>query len=139
MNFPASLKNICRLACIFAASTGLLIQPLRADVVELINGDHYRGTVISMTQSTVDFQSEVQGRVKLPREKVATITLHESAARPSANVTTPPAGAVPSAPSAANAAPGNQADAVVQQMRQQGIDPKLIDQVQEQIFGKASP
>ena len=41
--------------------------------------------------------------------------------------------------STSSVAPGSQANAVIQQLRQQGVDPKLIDQVQEQIFGKASP
>ena len=103
-----------------------------------------------MTQSNMEFLSEIQGRVKLPRDKIAQITLHEVVVK-SVTVTKPigsPAGApvaasdVPAAtaaPAPANAAPVSQTDAVIQQMRQQGVDSKLIDQVQEQIFGKSSP
>lgn len=141
MIFPAP-NRICSFLCLFfTTAAGLLILPLRADVLELTNGDHYRGTVLSMSQTTVDFQSEVQGRLRLPRAKVASITFHDLAApKPSSDAATPPpAGTAPSAAPATNAPSNNQADAVIQQMRQQGIDPKLINQVQEQIFGKASP
>ncbi len=135
---------------------GLFGTCARADMIELTNGDHYRGTVISMTQSNMEFLSEIQGRVKLPRDKIAQITLHEVVAK-SVSVTKPagsPASApvtVSGAPDASAAAlpqmllpqnaaaPVSQTDAVIQQMRQQGVDPKLIDQVQEQIFGKSSP
>lgn len=124
------------------ALTAGFAPPAKADLIVLTNGDQYRGTVIAMTATNVEFMSEVQGRVKLPRDKIAQITLREVAAKPvvaakpaaapvagslilSGSTTTPPANA--------------SASAVVQQMRQQGVDPKLIDQVQEQIFGKASP
>ncbi len=126
-------------------STLLLAVCAKADMIELTNGDHYRGTVISMTQSNVEFLSEIQGRVKLPRDKIAQITLHEVVAKPvvvtkpAVAPATSPAGAALIVSGAPTAAPGSQADAVVQQMRQQGVDPKLIDQVQEQIFGKSSP
>src|SRR5579863_4420390 len=62
-----------RFSLIVAACT----SAARADMIELVNGDHYRGFVIGMTASNVDFLSEIQGRVKLPRDKVAQITLHD--------------------------------------------------------------
>ena len=130
--------------------------PLKADTVELINGDHYRGKVMGMDSNTIDFVSEIQGRVHLPRNKVAQITFHEVTARPVAGTnSTAPAAAAPlimygtnnlyaaassaaPAPAPAVASPAT-TEAVVQQMRQQGVQPQLINQVQEQIFGKASP
>jgi hypothetical protein len=33
----------------------------------------------------------------------------------------------------------SQTDAVLQQMRQEGVDPKLVSQVQEQVFGQGNP
>lgn len=124
-----------------------LALPVRADLLELTNGDHYRGTVISMTSSHVVFKSEVQGLVTLPREKVATIIFRPVVAPP---VTTVPKPAAPDsgtnvnfvnpATNAPAAAPiSSQASLVIQQLRQQGVDPTLIQQVQEQIFGKSSP
>ncbi len=121
----------------FAASA----LPVKADLIELTNGDHYRGTVISMTQTQVEFQSEIQGRVTLPRDKIAQITLHDVVAKPLV-VSKPATAPVPSLIVSGvhnSPPPTNQADAVVQQLRQQGVDPKLIDQVQQQIFGKSSP
>jgi len=141
MNFSPYLR--------YSACLGLALisfaPSAKADLIELTNGDHYRGTVIGMTLTNIDFLSEVQGRVKLPRDKVAQITLHEvtpkpAVAKPAALPTVAPlilSGPTASAPTVPPAS--SQADAVVQQMRQQGMDPKLIDQVQEQIFGKASP
>jgi hypothetical protein len=144
MRFPKELKIISRLGLILAVMAGPVVLPVKADLLELTNGDHYRGTVISMTQSNLEFQSEIQGRVKLPRDKVAKITLHESAVPKPVATTTPPTAAPlilsgPSNPTPTPTPPASQADAVVKQMREQGLDPKLINQVQEQIFGKASP
>src|SRR5437879_5182125 len=81
MNSPIQLRKVCHPCFVFvlAAATGLFALPVKADMLELTNGDHYLGTVVSMTQSNLEFQSEIQGLVKLPRDKVAKITLHESA------------------------------------------------------------
>ena len=149
---PKQLKTLIimhhpfrNLVCLWLAAALGLPALSKADVVELINGDRYQGTVVSMTEGFLEFQSEIQGRVKLPRDKVATITLHSPTARkPLAKTGTPPPVAAPlilSGASAAdaNSAPSTPADAVVQQMRREGIDPKMISQVQEQIFGKGSP
>ncbi len=123
----------------------------RADLLELTNGDHYRVTIISMNSSNIEFLSEIQGRVTLPRSKVANIMLHEVTPKPAATVNQamPPVGAplilsgtnasTNATSGASSVAPSSAADAVVRQLRQQGVDPKLIDQVQEQIFGKSSP
>ncbi len=140
MTTSKPLNRIAHLGLILAALAGPVALSVKADLLELTNGDHYRGVVISMTQSNLEFQSEIQGRVKLPRDKVAKITLHESAvSKPVA--ATPPSTAAPlilSGPSNPTT-PASQADAVIKQMRDQGVDSKLINQVQEQIFGKASP
>ncbi len=141
MNHPHVFRST---ACLgLAVAFGTFVLPMKADVVELTNGDRYQGRVVSMTESLLEFQSEIQGRVKLPREKVATITLHGSAAlNPvSKAVTAAPIIAAPLILSGTNRAPvpAVEADAVVEQMRRQGIDPKTIKQVQEQIFGQSSP
>lgn len=147
MNLPKAAKKFSATVVLSMAALMVCAFPVRADLLQLVNGDHYRGTVISMNSSNIEFLSEIQGRVSLPRNKVAGITFHEVVVKPS--VTAKPAAPTVAAPlivSGTNApntvtppAPGSTADAVVQQLRQQGLDPKLIDQVQEQIFGKASP
>lgn len=48
---------------------------VRADQVELQNGDRYVGEVLSLDAEVLVVQSEVLGTVKLPRGKVAHITL----------------------------------------------------------------
>jgi hypothetical protein len=48
---------------------------LRADQVEMQNGDRYAGTVLTLTTNSVVLQSDVLGLLNLPRGKVATITL----------------------------------------------------------------
>src|ERR1700728_853981 len=56
----------------------LLLVPIsmvRADRIEMQNGDRYSGAVLSMTPETVILQSEVLGQLKLPRNKVSTISL----------------------------------------------------------------
>jgi hypothetical protein len=139
-SFKAVRKVFAISICVAFA---LSVLPAKADMIELTNGDHYLGTVVSMTKSNVEFLSEIQGMVKLPREKIAQITLHEVVVKPI--IVAKPVAAVQPAPASTavvtttttTGAPT--ANDVVQQMRTEGVDPKLIDQVQEQIFGKSSP
>jgi hypothetical protein len=146
------------LQCFALAITALAlvgVAPTRADMVELINGDHYRGKVVNMDSNNIEFISEIQGKVHLPRNKVAQITFVEVAPRPTARTNAPSAATAPS-PAAATtasvapapvavvtatpaAAGSASAEEVVAQMRQQGVQPQLMNQIQEQIFGKASP
>jgi hypothetical protein len=51
----------------------------RADQIELQNGDHFSGTVVSITPEIVVLQSDALGQIKLPRAKVSTISLGAAA------------------------------------------------------------
>lgn len=151
MNFTIFPRTAAWLGLVLTATA----LTAKADMIELVNGDHYLGTVIGMTQSNIDFLSEIQGRVKLPRDKVAQITLHAVAPKPVAKKAAPAPAAAPlilsgpqdstaaapaGSPAALASAPStNSADAMLQQMRQQGVDPKLISQVQQQILGQSNP
>ncbi|MDB6108454.1 MAG: hypothetical protein JWR69_204 [Pedosphaera sp.] len=138
MSTPNQLRGLSLF--LFACLAALLVAvPARADLLELTNGDHYSGTVIALTRTNLEFQSEVQGLVKIPRDKVAKITLRESAPKPVASVTVTPQPATPAATSASPTKPASQTDAVIQQMRQQGVAPQMMNQIQEQILGKSSP
>ena len=57
----------------------LAMACLRADQVEMQNGDRYVGTVLSMSADALVLQNDVLGTVKLPRGKVAHITMGPAA------------------------------------------------------------
>jgi len=123
---------------VFMLAVSLAAAAVRADILELVNGDSYRGVILSMNRTNVEFQSEIQGRVLLPREKVARITFREPMVKKPVAETgqsvVPPL--IIRGTNVAHAVPSS---AVVGQMRQQGVDPKIVEQVQEQVFGKGSP
>jgi len=48
------------------ASALLLASSARADILELVNGDHYNGAVLSMSPTSVEFQSEIQAASPCP-------------------------------------------------------------------------
>jgi uncharacterized protein len=66
---------VCGALMLFAAA-----GPLPADQIELKNGDRYVGQVLSVNTNTVVLQSDVLGTLRLPRTKVAVITLDPSTA-----------------------------------------------------------
>ena len=55
---------------------------LRADQVEMQNGDRYFGKVLSMSADTVVLESDVLGRINVPRKKVASLALGTNATAP---------------------------------------------------------
>jgi hypothetical protein len=136
-----------------AALTLLLaasVASAQADSLDLVNGDHYQGTVVSVTRSNVVFQSDVLGSLSLPRNKVAQINLGAAITpavpkpatnSPASNTAVAATSLILQGPRNAGSAPGAvpQGDAVLQQMRQQGIDPDLVNAVQQQVFGQGNP
>jgi hypothetical protein len=125
--FPAGL-----LVC-FLAPLAIALQPsiARADLLELVNGDHYSGVVIQLTRTNLEFQSEMQGLVKFPRDRIAKITLREPIAKPATSI--------PATNSSTTTNSAVSADAVIQQMRAQGVDPNMMNQIQQQILGQSNP
>ena len=55
---------------------------LRADQVELQNGDRYNGKVLSVTADTVVLESEVLGKINVPRKNVANLAFGANPAVP---------------------------------------------------------
>src|SRR5205085_6359890 len=53
---------------------------VRADQIEMQNGDRYNGKLVAMTNATLVLQSEILGTVTLPREKVSQIRMGNGAA-----------------------------------------------------------
>ncbi len=115
---------------------------VRADQVEMQNGDRYVGKVLSLDAATLVLQSEVLGAVRLPREQVSLITLGRSR---ELNVGGSPSGtnAVDRAmrrPSAAltGARTNGEAD-LSAALRQLGANTNFIQQVQSQFLADAGP
>ena len=124
---------------LIGSSIGLLCLSAKADLLEMVNGDHYSGRVIGMTQTNLEFQSDIQGLVKIPRTKVASISLRPVIKPAVATATTGQLGSPLVVKTAAGSVSNAPSDAVVQQLRQQGVDPKMMDQLQQQLLGTSSP
>jgi hypothetical protein len=59
----------------------LVVAPgLRADVLEMQNGDRYSGKVISVSPDAVVLTNDVLGKITVPRGKVANLTFGTNAA-----------------------------------------------------------
>lgn len=66
-------KTVCVLCgMIFTFIAALLV---RADEVEMLNGDRYFGKVLSVSADSVSLESEVLGRINVPRKAVAHVTI----------------------------------------------------------------
>src|SRR5438876_5245144 len=106
---------------------------LCADQVEMQNGDRYLGKVLSLTTGQLVIQSDVLGRLTLPRDKVALITLGataktnviRAASSTSAQVSTPPD------------APTNTNLDSSAALRSLGSNTNLAQQVREQLLAGA--
>lgn len=62
------------------ASTGVIIlfilaPRLRADEVDMQNGDRYFGTVLSVSADTVVVKSDMLGVINVPRKQVANLII----------------------------------------------------------------
>ena len=110
------------------ALPALCFPPLRADQVECENGDKYNGKVLSMDSATLRFESEVTGRISIPRSKVVLISFRPSVEGSPLKAPTLPPSLVPPAAGAAKPGPAPG-----------GFDPKAIEQVQKEFLGAATP
>jgi len=68
----------------------IAVPLLRADVLEMQNGDRYSGKVISVSSDTVVLTNEVLGQITVPRGKVASLSLGTNAIAPKLAVTLAP-------------------------------------------------
>ncbi|MEO8426517.1 MAG: hypothetical protein ABI651_05315 [Verrucomicrobiota bacterium] len=112
---------------VLAGAICLLPALLKADVIELINGDRYYGSLIAVTQTNVELKSEIQGKMNIPRDKVATIIFRETAAQ--------------KADFAKSGSGQKKAKitAMTDELRAQGIDPKDTSKLPEEILSGANP
>lgn len=119
----------------------VLAVVVRADQVEMSNGDRYVGRVLSLGSDTLVLQSEVLGTMRLPRARISVITLAPVAAKSGTNLARSGLSAprsngvsIVSAASSTNAATEFSAA-----MRQLGSNSNLIQQVQDQLLTGTGP
>ena len=111
------------------------VPRLRADLVEMQNGDRYAGKVLSMTADTVVLESDVLGKINVPRKQVASLALGTNAAglRAIASVTkvsaptNPPTGASSTSLTNAN---GDVSAA----LRRLGANTNFVTQIRQQML-----
>ena len=108
---------------------------LRADQVEMQNGDHYLGTVLSLDTNTLVLRSTVLGTVSLPRSQVALITLGSSGAT---NFTGAASAAKRQSAASSIAITNGMTDLSVP-LRQLGANTNFIEQVRGQFLSDAGP
>ena len=108
---------------------------LRADQVEMQNGDRYLGTVLSLDTNTLVLRSTVLGTVSLPRSQVALITLGSSGAT---NFTGAASAAKRQSAASSIAITNGMTDLSVP-LRQLGANTNFIEQVRRQFLSDAGP
>ncbi len=108
----------------------LAVGASRADQVQMLNGDRYVGKVLSLTTNTLVLSNSMLGTIKVPREKVASVSF---AGAPS-NAASRTNAAAPSQP-ATNAPASDLAD-VASQLRS---SPALIQRIESQFLAGAGP
>jgi len=121
---------VCAAQVLFAAA-----GRLQADQIELQNGDRYIGQVLSLNTNTVVMLSDVLGTLRLPRSKVAVITLGSGPATSSPALPLSTNGPV-HPPSTVPAKAGTNLSPA---FRQLGANTNLIQQVQKQFLSGAGP
>lgn len=112
----------------FIAASGL-----RADVLEMQNGDRYSGKVLSVSADTVVLNSEILGKINVPRNKVTSVKFGANAVglQLSANPKPPVATNLPAVPATVLANTNVDLSAA---LRQLGGDTNFIAQVRQQML-----
>ena len=128
--------------CVLQASLGyaaailfLTTICLRADRVEMQNGDRYLGTVLSLDTNTLVLRSAVLGTVNLPRGEVALITLGPDGATNLPRA----ASTAKRQPAASSIAITNGITDLSAPLRQLGANTNFIEQVRAQFLAEAGP
>jgi len=109
---------------------------LHADQVEMQNGDRYFGRVLSVSADTVTLESEVLGKINVPRKKVASMAFGTNAAAPKAAANAAPISVPTKPPTAASPAvlAGTNAD-LSAALRNLGANTNFIGQIRGQMLG----
>jgi hypothetical protein len=135
MGYPLAMR-----AKLLFVSSGVLLALvaapwLRADQVEMQNGDRYFGKVLSMSADTVVLESEVLGKITVPRKKVASLAFGTSAVAPKAAAQVARVSLPTNPPTAAPlAALANTNADLSAALRKLGANTNFIRQIREQML-----
>jgi hypothetical protein len=125
-----AVRGFCSALILFLASERAL-----ADQIEMQNGDHYVGTVLTMNSNYVEIQSEVLGTVKIPRAKVTSVSLGSNGEAKTATTAAPKSGQAAAVPRhTTNSPPANSAA-----LRQLAAHTNLIHQVEDKFLKDSGP
>jgi hypothetical protein len=109
---------------------------IHADQVEMQNGERYLGEVLSLDTNTLVLRSDVLGKVRLPRDKVALVTFGAHTTTNIARAIPPPAKTLPAA---ASLALTNGTTDLSASLHQLGANTNFIRQIQAQFLADAGP
>jgi hypothetical protein len=125
------MKTSARMAASAAVLLILAAVSLRADQLQMQNGDRYTGRILSMTTNSVVLESDTLGKITLPRNKILLVMFGSAAvtnAAPVAPIVTAPL------PTAA----ATNADLSVA-LHNLGANTNFIQQVRQQMLTGADP
>jgi hypothetical protein len=117
----------------------LAIVRVQADQVEMQNGDRYAGKVVSLSSNVVVLESPILGTVRLPRGQVARLDLGAPQTNAPASPAPPDRRARPAPAAPASTPAANASTTKPDPLRELRANTNLIQQVQQQVLGDASP
>jgi hypothetical protein len=128
------MKTPARLATWVTCFLMLTAAAIRADQLQMLNGDRYTGKILSMSSNTIVLESDVLGKLTLPRNRVSSVMFGATTATNAAPaVSAPSTAAVPSPNSAATNTDLSGA------FRNLGANTNFIAQVRQQMLTGADP
>lgn len=108
---------------------------LRADEVDMQNGDRYLGRVLSVSADTVVLQSEVLGKINVPRKKVASLAFGANAVAPKAVTADAPVSVATNLPATAPAAALADTNSDLSAaLRNLGANTNFVGQIRQQLL-----
>lgn len=116
-----------RFLSFMVAGAALTLAALaNADTIQLVNGDNVSGKILSVDDKAVKLQSEVFGQLTIERGKIAAIFFGDAAPpKNNANNTSPIANLQ------AQAKPPQPGQDVLDQLRNQGLDPATLQDIKK--------
>lgn len=105
--------------CAAAVAVVMIVGAAWADSVQLVNGDVLNGRVLGLDEQHLRIESDVHGKLNIPRAKVAAITFGDRKPAPIA------------APAAPKAAAASTLDDVLKQLK--GVGPSEVGDIQKMI------